>query len=221
MAYDRWHKANPKPEEPRCREHRKVPSAFHGQGKRWQARWRDEAGQQHAKNFDRETDADHAEAAFKVDLKRGSYTDPRAGRVRFRDRAEQWRAAQVHRATTAAQVETHLRRHVYPTFGDRALGSIRPSEIQAWVRRLEHDLAPSTIGVVYSFLAGIFRAVVRDRLIVASPCVGIRLPKPEPKRVEPLATEKVEALIDAMPERYRALVILAAGTGLRQGEASR
>jgi integrase len=80
-------------------------------------------------------------------------------------------------------------------------------------------LASSTIGVVYSFLAGIFRAAVRDRLIGASPCVSIRLPKPEPKRVEPLATEKVEALIEAMPSRYRALVVLAAGTGLHQGEA--
>jgi integrase len=54
---------------------------------------------------------------------------------------------------------------------------------------------------------------------VTSPCVDVRLPKPAPKRVEPLATERVEALIAAMPERYRALVVLAAGTGLRQGEA--
>lgn len=48
-----------------------------------------------------------------------------------------------------------------------------------------------------------------------------RHPAPEAgaKRVEPLATEKVEALIEAMPSRYRALVVLAAGTGLRQGEA--
>jgi hypothetical protein len=52
-VYDRWHKANPKPGESRCREHRKVPSAGHGQGKRWQARWRDESGQQSAQNFDR------------------------------------------------------------------------------------------------------------------------------------------------------------------------
>lgn len=37
--------------------------------------------------------------------------------------------------------------------------------------------------------------------------------------MEPLATDRVEALIDAMPERYRALIMLAAGTGLRQGEA--
>jgi integrase len=104
-------------------------------------------------------------------------------------------------------------------FGDRALASVRPSEVQAWVRGLEQHLAPATIEVVYSFLAGIFRAAVRDRLLVISPCVDVRLPKPEPKRVEPLATEKVEALIEAMPARYRALVMVAAGTGLRQGEA--
>lgn len=112
-----------------------------------------------------------------------------------------------------------LRRHVYPAFGDRALGSIRPSEIQAWVRRLEQDLAPSTIGVVDSFVAGIFRSAVRDRLLVASPCMDVWLPRPEPKRVEPLGTERVEALIAAMPDRYRTLVVLAAGTGLRHGEA--
>jgi integrase len=138
--------------------------------------------------------------------------------VAFETYAEQWRAAQVHRATTVAQVETHLRRHVYPTFGGQPLGSIRPSEVQAWVRSLERDLAPSTIGVVYSFVAGVFRAAVRDR-ITLTPCADVRLPKPEPKRVEPLATERVEALIAAMPERYRALVVLAAGTGMRQGEA--
>jgi integrase len=85
--------------------------------------------------------------------------------------------------------------------------------------RSVRDLAPSTIGVVYSFVAGIFRSAVRDRLVVATPCVDVRLPRPEPKRVEPLATERVEALIEAMPERYRALVVLATGTGLRHGEA--
>jgi hypothetical protein len=74
----------------------------------------------------------------------------------------------------------------------------RPVADRPVLAMLQQDLAPSTIGVVYAFLAGIFRAAVRDRLIVASPCVGIRLPKPEPKRVEPLATEKVEALIDAL-----------------------
>ena len=78
-VYDRWHKANPKPGEPRCREHRRVPPAAHGRS-----------------------------------------TGPRP-----RPRS---------RRTYAASV-----------------------------------------------VAGIFRAGVRDRLIVASPCIDIRLPRPEPK----------------------------------------
>lgn len=35
----------------------------------------------------------------------------------------------------------------------------------------------------------------------------------------PPTVEQVEALVEAMPARYRAMVVLAAGTGLRQGEA--
>jgi len=193
-------------------------SLRHGTGKRWAARGRNDTGRLTSKAFERKADAERFAAQMTVDLLRGRYVAPQGGRVTFGVAAEQSRAAQVHRATTVTRVETHPRRHVYPVFGDRPLGSIRPSEIQAWVRSLERDLAPSTIRVVFAFVAAIFRAAVRNRLIAASPCVDIRLPKPEPKRVEPLPTEKVEALIAAMPERYRALVVLAAGTGLRHGE---
>jgi integrase len=209
---DRWH-ATHRQTGARVRTNR------YGIGKRWLARWRDDAGVQRKRAFERRADAERFLVEVAADLARGAYVDPRAGRTTVREYAERWRAAQVHRATTAAQVETHLRRHVYPMFGDRALASVRPSEVQAWVRGLEQHLAPATIEVVYSFLAGIFRAAVRDRLLVISPCVDVRLPKTEPKRVEPLTTEKVEALIEAMPARYRALIVLAAGTGLRQGEA--
>jgi integrase len=209
---DRWH-ATHRQTGARVRTNR------YGIGKRWLARWRDDAGVQRKRAFERRADAERFLVEVAADLARGAYVDPRAGRTTVREYAERWRAAQVHRATTAAQVETHLRRHVYPMFGDRALASVRPSEVQAWVRGLEQHLAPATIEVVYSFLAGIFRAAVRDRLLVISPCVDVRLPKTEPKRVEPLTTEKVEALIEAMPAPYRALIVLAAGTGLRQGEA--
>jgi integrase len=49
--------------------------------------------------------------------------------------------------------------------------------------------------------------------------LGTKLPKDPKQRIEPLSVDAVEALTDAMPGRYRALVTLAAGTGLRQGEA--
>jgi integrase len=77
---------------------------------------------------------------------------------------------------------------------------------------------PSTVGVVHGVVSGIFRAAMRDKVIAHNPCDGTKLPKATKSRVEPLDTEVVLALAEAVPDRYRALVILAAGSGMRQGE---
>jgi integrase len=52
-----------------------------------------------------------------------------------------------------------------------------------------------------------------------SPCVDVRLPKIEKPRVSPMSVEQVTLLLESMEPRYRALVVLGAGAGLRQGEA--
>jgi integrase len=146
----------------------------------------------------------------------GQYVDPKAGRTRFRDYAEQWRAAQVHRPTTRAHVETMLRRHAYPTFGDRELASILPSEVQAWVAGLL--LSPATVGVVHGLVSSVLKAAVSDRRIASNPCAGTRLPKRTPHRVTPLPADVVERVRHAAPAPWRAAVVLASATGMRQGE---
>lgn len=176
-------------------------------------------GRERSKTFTRRADAERWLATVEVDKARGAYVDPAAGRRRFGDYAGEWRTLQVHRATTAAQVDSNLRNHVLPFFGDRPIASIRPSEVQAWVRARSEVLAPATVEVVYRYLASIFRAALEDRLISVSPCRGIRLPKAPPSHVVPLLTDQVEALVDALPDCYRSLVIFTAGTGVRQGEA--
>ncbi len=191
----------------------------------WLARWRDPEGSQRKRTFRKKGDADRFLSTVEADMLRGTYVDLSAGKITFEAYAETWRLAQVHRPSTVAHVETMLRRHAYPVLGARPLSSIRPSEVQAWVKRLSTEdgdrkaLAPATVGVVHGLVAAVFKAAVRDRRITGSPCEGIRLPKQEPHRVVPPTTDDVQALADAVPARYRALVILAAGTGLRQGEA--
>lgn len=114
-----------------------------------------------------------------------------------------------------------------PKTRGRAIADILPSDIQAWVGHLgrpkeENEgggLAPRTIHVIHGMVHGVFAAAVRDRRIVSNPCVGTRLPKPDARRVEPLAVEQVSALIRETPERLRPLIVLAASTGIRQGEA--
>jgi integrase len=184
----------------------------------WRARFRGPDDRERARHFDRKVDAQRWLDEQTAAIITGQYVDPKAGRVTFRDYAEQWRASQVHRPVTQAYVETNLRRHVYPVLGDKPLSSVLSSDVQAWVKGMTATLAASTVGTVHGVVAGIFRAAVRDRRITANPCERTRLPKVARPRVEPLPIETVRALEAAMPGRYRALVTLAAGTGLRQGE---
>ena len=190
----------------------------------YRARYRDDAGRQHARHFRRKIDAQRWLDEVTASVVTGQYVDPRAGKVSFGDYAEQWRAAQVHRPSSQAHIETMLRRHAYPTFGDRPLSSILPSEVQAWVQRIgalegsRKALAPATVCVVHGIVSSVFKAAVRDRRIMANPCEGTRLPKPERVKVVPPTTEQVELLRDAMDPALRAVVTFTAGTGLRQGE---
>ncbi len=186
---------------------------------RWRARYRDDTGREHAQHFTRKVDGQRWLDEVTAAVVTGHYVDPKAGRVTFRDYAERWRAAQVHRPSTRMHVETSLRRHAYPTLGDRPLSSILPSDIQTWVRRLEDSLAPATIGVVHSIVSSVMKAAVRDRKLAANPCDGTRLPKVQRSRVVPPTTEQVLTLTAAMPACLRALVTFGAGSGLRQGEA--
>jgi integrase len=185
----------------------------------YRARWREyPVGPQKTQTFARKGDADRFLDRIRGDLAHGVYVDPAAERVLFRDYVEQWRKAQVHRASTAVQTETYLRLHAYPTLGSRPLGSIRRSEIQGWVKKESNSLAPGSVELVYRWVSTIFKAAVGDRIIASSPCARIALPKRHGGEVVPLSVSEVEALASAVPDRYRALIIFAAGMGLRQGE---
>ena len=94
---------------------------------KWRARYRDDAGKQHARHFRRKVDAQRWLDEVTAAVVTGQYVDPKAGRITFREYAEHWRQAQVHRPSSAAHVEGMLRRHAYPTFGDRQLSTILPS----------------------------------------------------------------------------------------------
>ncbi|HDH27185.1 MAG TPA: site-specific integrase [Actinobacteria bacterium] len=59
---------------------------------------------------------------------------------------------------------------------------------------------------------------VRDRRILSSPAQGLRLPQLRRSDMRILDAAGVDALADALPERYGSLAIVAAYTGLRWGE---
>lgn len=186
----------------------------------WRARYRDDAGHEHARHFSRRVDGQRWLDEVTATVLTGAYVDPRAGKVTFGEYARAWQAAQIHRPNTAAAVDSALRIHALPAFGDRSIASVRPSEVQTFVQRLSANLAPSTVRVTYQHLRSVFRAAEGDRLIARSPCQRITLPRVERRTIDPLSTETVLALEAAMPDRFRALVRMMIGTGLRPGEAA-
>lgn len=185
---------------------------------RWRARYRDEAGKEHAGHFRRKVDAQNWLDDRTAAIVTGQYVDPKAGKETFKAYAERWRKSQVHRPQTATRIEKDLRTHIYPAIGDRALSSVRTSEIQALVKGMSATLQASTVRTVYKSLRTVFAAAVTDRLIVASPCTRIALPSTARKEliIPDLAT--LRAVAAALPRCYGAVVWVAAGLGLRPGE---
>ena len=184
----------------------------------YRARYRSPDGKERSQSFARKIDAERFLTSVNADKLRGVFIDPQAGRQTFQGYAEEWRKVQAHEPSTAEQVESHLKNHVYPTLGHRPLGAIRKSEIQAWMKGREGELSAATVGTVFAWVRAVFIAAVEDQLIGRSPCVGVRPPKVDRVAVVPPTIEQVAAMIAAAPDRLRAAVVLSAGSGMRQGE---
>ncbi len=223
---DRWHKSRPGAGDPVCREHKMAPAGGHGVGERWQVRWRDESGQQRARNFARKTgtdpekSADAFDAKVRTQLDDGSYTDPSSASVTFRAFAEDWRRSRTHDVQTAARIERQLRLHVYPVIGDRTMRELgkRPSVIQAWIVGLK--LAPSSARQVIRDVSSVFVAAADDGLVTRNPVQArsVTRPKVPERKARPWTLAQADAMSAALAARYAVLPYLGAGTGMRQGE---
>ena len=87
------------------------------------------------------------------------------------------------------------------------------------MRKLCDDkLAAATIESTFRAVAQVLRAAVTDRVITSSPATGVKVPRVARPKVSPLEADQVAALADAVPDRVRAAVLFAAGSGLRMGE---
>lgn len=185
----------------------------------WQVRYVDPEGVERLRVFPKKAEADRYAVDVEHRKMTGSYVDPTVGRITFREYAEDWRVAQVHRDSTAVGLESRLRLHVYPALGHRPIAAIRATEVQALVRDRAEHLAPASLELVATWVRTIFRAAVADRIIVRSPAEKLKLPAvAERDPVVPLELDLVDGLAEALPARLRAMVALGVGAGVRSSE---
>lgn len=192
---------------------------MHRSAVRYEATYHDRNGKRHRRLFDLKRDGKRWLEEQTTGLITGQWADPRAGKETFQAYAGRWRTRQVHAPNTQDAFKRILRVHVFPHIGGMRLDAVTTADIQELVRLWTDSAAPTTVEARYTIMATVFRGAVRDRILPASPCLDVRLPRIEPKSaLVPVTTETVLALHDALPPRYRAFVILAPGTGMRRGE---
>ncbi len=78
------------------------PTAAHGKGRRWEARWRDPEGRRRKRRFTRNQEATCFLACVAEEARAGSYTAPDGGRVKRRAAAPGARRRPVARPRQAA-----------------------------------------------------------------------------------------------------------------------
>lgn len=185
---------------------------------RWRARYRDEVGKEHAKHFPRRVDAQRWLDEVTASIVTGTYVDPRAGKLTFRDYATDWAARQLWVAGTLAN---HSLAVESATFAAMPINRVRTSHVEQWVKALDRDFAASTVGTRFRHARQVFRAAVKDRIITDDPTRGVALPKKRRAQhaMTVPTTAEVGSLLEAADPWFRPFIALCAFAGLRRGEA--
>lgn len=169
--------------------------------------------------FTTKTDALSWLSGIETDVLRGAWVDPHAGRILFRDFANNWLLSRPDlRPRSARQYRSLLDRHLIPAFGNLPISDVSPSKVRTWYSALIAKKTPGAASSAYRLLRAIFNAAVHDELLVRSPC---RIPGAGSDRAverPKLTRDQVRALESEMPEDLKAAVSLAAWGALRRGE---
>jgi integrase len=154
-----------------------------------------------------------------AEIARDDWIDPDAGKVTLGEYAARWITERTLSETTRERYEGILRNHIVDQIGELALGDIRPATVRRWRHeRLESGAGQPTMAKAYRLLHAIFTTAMDDQIVRRNPCrIKGAADDTAPER-SVLATKDVFAVADAIGDRYRMLVLLAAFTSLRFGE---
>lgn len=188
----------------------------------YKVRYRDHAGREHSETKRRLVDAQRRKAEIETELARGTWLDPRRGKIRLDAWANAWIPTRHDlRATTHARLVTTMNRQVLPKFGAVPLDRITNADIRGWVAELmDAGLSAATVRKAVFALRQCLDAAIADNRLVVNPALRVPLPSERAKTPRFLSQREIERLVDEVPERYKALILVGAYAGLRWGEAA-
>ncbi|MFS0883985.1 tyrosine-type recombinase/integrase [Aeromicrobium sp. 179-A 4D2 NHS] len=199
---------------------------------KWRARYRDVAGKEHARHFDRKIDAQQWLDEVTAAIVTGQYVDPKAGRITFGAWFDQWVSEQVWEDGT---IETTVLVRKSLTFADKPIRTVTQSDVKRWLKSLTlptatrpKGLAPSTIKVRFNYVRMAFIAARVDKVIATDPTDQLDYRKAvkasartgEVRRSDIPTPEQVAAALESSWGPFHAFIAVCAFGGLRLGEAA-
>ena len=199
---------------------RGVSKVRRNSGVAYEARYTDPNGRQKQRTFRTKTEARQFIEGTRTKVREGTYVDPKPARTLLGDVAASYFAARqtALRPTTMAMNRSLYSTHVAPAFANRHLSTIHLDDVQRFANELAATHAPGTVHACVNLLKRILGHAVDRGLLLANPADRAVLPSRDSAERRYLTPQQVSALCDAVPGRYRALVLMAAYTGMRWGE---
>ncbi len=171
--------------------------------------------------FDAKVDAEGWLYKQRTDLTGDDWTPPTPKKqvVTFADYATTWMELRDLKPTTRALYNSLLSTHIMPTFGAMPVTAITVTDVKKWYAGL--NTGPTAKANGYGLLRTILGDAVDEDAIAKNP---VRIKgagsKKRARELRVLTVAELDKLVEAIPERYEALVLLGAWCALRFGELS-
>jgi integrase len=182
---------------------------------RWQAHYRDDDGTSRLApiTFDTKMDA----SAWLADTNRGVMIEHREDPT-LGEYADRWLAGRDLKPRTRAHYRDLLDDLILPRLGALRVSRVSPAKVRDWHGTLDAT-KPTQRAHAYGLLRTLTTTAVADELLTANPCrirgAGSAKTQHQPKVA---SLDELEVMVDAMPPRYRLMVLLAAWCAMRFGE---
>lgn len=136
----------------------------------------------------------------------------------FGDYAEGWLRQRGIKDRTREHYRKLLDNHILDTFADVELRDITPAAVRHWYATTAVG-TPTMRAHAYSLLRAIMQTALADDLIDSNPCrIAGASTSRRVHKIRPATLNELETITRAMPDAYRAFILMAAWLAMRFGE---
>lgn len=217
---DRWYKTV---RDPVTGKPGRVKTDLHSKGLRYKVRYLDPEGNEKSRMFPDKCKKQADDFLLEVESSKreGKYVDPRAGRIKFRQQAENWIKGQSPDLATREILRSRLKSQIYPHFGELPINAVKASTVRDWLGVLDDKkYSQNYRTVLFTALSSIMDSAVEDKLITSNPCKGKSIKRPTSSSPDIVVWphDRLLAVQAGLVERFQIICTVGAGCGLRQGE---